>query len=79
MGQKWGKLSAILCPSMPFGRFANRYKKAPKPFVRGAWALFLVNTKAQSVCVRVADAPTSRSLDRGALGLHGGSGKRVGF
>lgn len=40
MGQKWGKPSAILCPSMPFERFASRYKKAPEPIVCRAWALF---------------------------------------
>lgn len=33
---------------MPFGRFAARYKKAPKLFVYGAWAHFLINTPAQS-------------------------------
>lgn len=49
MGQKWSKPSAILCTSMPFGRFAIRYTKAPKPFIYVAWALFLVNTPAQSV------------------------------
>lgn len=51
VGQKWGKPSAILCPSMPFWLLAGRYKKAPKPFVYGALALFCVNTPAQSGCV----------------------------
>lgn len=36
---------------MPFGRLAGRYKKAPKPFVYGALALFLVNITAQLECI----------------------------